>query len=1106
MRFRRFPRTLVLALLTAGTAMAPTRADGQQTGPVAAGAGTPEALAARQPAVSPDGSAIAFSYQGDIFRVPYGGGAATRLTVHEAYEGRPLWSPEGDRIAFQSDRWGNEDLFVMDADGRGMVRVTHHSTDDALGGWTPDGELLFSTERTWAQVEWEAEIHHVPADGGTPDRLLDAVGFAPTSSPDGRFLVFTFGANRTSKVGYTGPADRDLWLHDTADGSYRRLTEYEGNDMRPAWAGERALLFLSDRDGGEAYNLYRLELDDDGAPAGEPTAVTDYAEDGVRGFGVSADGGRVAFERAGSLWTMERGNEPVRLEVRIPQDGHHLDTERETFTSQATEYAVSPDGERVALVVRGEIYLIENETDEGRTVRLTRDAHRDRDVAWTSDSTLVFASDRDGDYDLYRLESADPEQPDPFRSLRHRTVRLTDTDVPEREPVVSPSGDRIAYVRANAGYAAVEGGALMVADLREGVLSNARALLDGWAVPDGVTWSPDGRWLAYSRTNLDFNEEVFVLAADGSEGPVNVSQHPKADVSPVWSADGSKLGFASLRNNGDADVWFAWLREEDWERTAEDWALLEEREEEEAEDTGADGEGEADAGADTVEIDLDRIHERLAQVTSLPGHESDVVISEDGETFYFVTNRDGWKDFGGDQEVWSARWDGTEVERLADGGDDPEGLRLGPEGEHLFLLREGGRLGRIVAEDGEVESLSFAARMEIDHRAERAQIFDEAWRLMERNFYDPGFHGEDWAALRATYRPRALAASTKRDFRTVFNRMLGELNASHLGLYGPDRSETEDEETGLLGVELDPVEDGVRIERVVPRSPADREASRLRAGEVIVAVGGTLVAEVENFYSLLADRVDRRTILAVRSEDGVEREVVIRPTDDLDDELYREWVDERRRLTEEYSDGRLGYIHVEGMNWPSFERFERQLQAAGEGKDGLLVDVRYNGGGWTTDYLLTVLTYPQHAYTVPRGAADDLDRQHADFRDHYPFGERLPQAWWTRPVAALANQNSYSNAEIFSHAFKTLGLGPLVGEPTFGAVISTGGAGLMDGSFVRLPFRGWYVKATDENMEHGPAVPDHVVPRRPDARADGEDAQLRRAVEVLVGQMDGAGS
>lgn len=262
--------------------------------------------------------------------------------------------------------------------------------------------------------------------------------------------------------------------------------------------------------------------------------------------------------------------------------------------------------------------------------------------------------------------------------------------------------------------------------------------------------------------------------------------------------------------------------------------------------------------------------------------------------------------------------------------------------------------------------------------------------------------------------------------------------------------------------------------------------------------------ERRNFYALLADLVDEKTILSVR-RDGCEREVVIRPTGSLNDELYEEWVRERARLTEAYSDGRLGYIHVEGMNWPSFERFERELVAAGEGKDGIVIDVRYNGGGWTTDYLMAVLTVRQHAYTIPRGAASNLEREHERFRDHYPFGERLPLAAWTKPAVALCNASSFSNAEIFSHAFKTLGLGPLVGEPTYGAVISTGGAGLIDGSFVRLPFRGWYVKATDANMENGPAVPDVIIDTRPDSRADGEDEQLRAAVETLLRAIDAAG-
>jgi tricorn protease len=402
------------------------------------------------------------------------------------------------------------------------------------------------------------------------------------------------------------------------------------------------------------------------------------------------------------------------------------------------------------------------------------------------------------------------------------------------------------------------------------------------------------------------------------------------------------------------------------------------------------------------------------------------------------------------------------------------------------------------------ENLPFSARMEIDYTQERAQIFGEAWRVLNAGFYDPNFHGQDWAALSEKYWAWGRRASTSRDFRDVFNMMLGELNASHLGLRGSDRAETQNERTGLLGVEIDPVDSGVRVERVVPNSPADRAASKLEQGDVITAVEGMPVTQGANFYAVLADRVDQRTVLSVRGANGREREVVIRPTGSLFRLLYEEWVADRRDLTERYSGGRLGYIHIQGMNWPSFERFERELVASGNGKDGIVIDVRFNGGGWTTDYLMAVLTVRQHAYTVPRGAADDLATQHTQFRTHYPFGERLPLAAWTKPSIALCNANSFSNAEIFSHAFKHVGLGTLVGEPTFGAVISTGGAGLIDGSFVRLPFRGWFVKATEENMENGPALPDIVIMGRPDDRAAGEDAQLRAAVDELLRQIDGA--
>ena len=294
----------------------------------------------------------------------------------------------------------------------------------------------------------------------------------------------------------------------------------------------------------------------------------------------------------------------------------------------------------------------------------------------------------------------------------------------------------------------------------------------------------------------------------------------------------------------------------------------------------------------------------------------------------------------------------------------------------------------------------------------------------------------------------------------------------------------------------------MEIIHIIPNSPADKIESKLNVGDVINAVDGSIVNVNMNFNSLLINKNDKRTLLDVTDKSGKQREVVIRPASNLRSELYDGWVEEHRKLTDKYSNGRLGYIHIQGMNWPSFERFERELTASGLGKEGIVIDVRFNGGGWTTDYLMTVLTYRQHAYTIPRGAAKNLAKEQKKFINHYPLGERLPFAAWTKPSIAMCNSCSYSNAEIFSHAYKTLGIGKLVGEPTFGAVISTGGRRLIDGSFVRLPFRGWYVKATEKNMEWGPAVPDLVVEESPDARAKNKDEQLKAAVDLLINDID----
>ncbi len=1045
----------------------------------------------RFPALNPDGTEVAFEYQGDIWKVDAGGGLAYRLTVHEGYDAWPQWSPDGQQIAFSGRRYGNYDVFVTGKDGGFPKRLTYHSANDLVSGWTPDREILFTTRRTYAEVEWEQEIYEVSADGGTPFRLMDAMGYMPEMSPDGKYIAFVKGACKIEREDYRGPANKNIWLYNIKNDSYTQLTDFDGNDFLPRWSGNNTLYYISPKSG--RYNIYRLSLDDSGKVQ-QQDQLTDYADDGIRYFSVSRNGNMLAFEKQTGIYLMNTsGGGAEKLNISISADYVFDPVEYKTFSKDISEYSISPNGKYTAFVIRGEVFVTQT-NDKSKTVSITDSPWRDRDVAWLNDSVLLFTSDREGQYELYLAMSSDDSQPDLFKTLKRKLVRLTNTPQEEMNPVVSPDGKKIAYQQ---GY-----GKMIVAEVSDKLrLTHPVVLHEGWATPSGVAWSPDNRWVAYSLVDLDGNDEIYIQAADNSQGPVNVSMHPRGDYSPCWSKDGSKLGFISVRNNGDSDLWFAWLKKADWEKTQQDWEEMDDTDQTKAK--GENKKAKEDAEPEPMQIDLDGIYERLVQVTSLPGNESDLVISDDGETFFFVTNRNSRQSFRAESDLYSIKWNGKDMKALTHNNSRPYAVSMAPDGKQLYMLRSGGRLYGMNIKTDKMEPVAFSAHMRIDYAAERKQIFEEAWRSLNERFYDPNFHGQDWKALKKKYEPWAMKASTYYDFRDITNFMLGQLNASHMDLRGGHgRYETESERTGRLGIEVKPVKNGVEVTDVVIETPADKTASKLNAGDVIRGVDGQQIDNSVNFWSLFTDAAGREMLLQVEDPAGAVREVVIRPVASIGRDLYNDWVESRKKLTDRYSNGRLGYIHIQGMNWSSFERFERELAASGQGKEGIVIDVRYNGGGWTTDYLMAVLNVDQHAYCVPRGAADNLQKEHKEFRKHYPFGERLPFYAWNRPSVALCNSNSYSNAEIFSHAYKTLGLGTLVGTPTFGAVISTGANGLLDNSYIRLPFRAWYVEATDENMEHGPAVPDIIVHNAPGSRAKDTDAQLKKAVEVLLKQID----
>ncbi|MEO9967430.1 MAG: S41 family peptidase [Reichenbachiella sp.] len=1053
------------------------------------------------PALSPDGQQIAFSYQGDIWTSSIDGSSPRRITIHEGYETRPIWSPDGKGLVFSSDRNGNNDVFFVDLNGGIPKQLTFSSASDSPSDITSDGKVLFSGNRNYHRIEWDNEIHTVSLKGGTPYRYLDALGFYATQSPNGRFVAFVKGSCRDERETYDGPANTDLWLYDSQSKSYTQLTTSSRNDIYPRWGNDQTLYFQSARSG--KYNVHQMTLTDAGKPTGNIEAITSFIDQGINSFTIG-DGGRTLLLMQGDNLISVNINtkQQTAVNMSIGSDYRFDQIERKSYSKNVDQIIPSPSGDYSALVIRGEIFITENDKERSKTVNVSNSSYRDLEPQWVNDSTLIFLSDRGGNYDIYAVRSADTKEGDLFKTLKLDVSKVTNTPEEESDLYVSPDLKSLAFRRGT--------GKLITSTLSDkGFISNETILLDGWAQPYGIAWSPDSKWLAYSKEDLYFNEEVYIHKADGSKNPVNISMHPRLDSNPCWSPDGSKLVFTSARSNGDYDIWFLWLKKADWEKSADEWEYEEEEPAEPSASKTSDKkkkgteEEKKDDGPKPIKIDFEDIHERLVQVTSFYGNEIDPLVSKDGKTIYYTTSSSGWgKPAKVEVDLYKISWDKKDHTAITTGGEKPSAMVMDSKNEYIYASMSGGKPARFKLSSDKKESLPISAKLNIDFKEELNQIFEEAWQALNAGFYDPNFHGLDFNQLKEIYKPLAMKASTREDFNRVFNQMLGQINASHMGLYRGDlRKDLQNTKTGLIGVELKPVADGVQIIGKLPQMPADREISSLTIDEVITAVDGTRITPETNYYDLMNETVGERVLLTVKNASGQSREVEIRPVSSNSSAKYKAWLREKKKLVDAYSGGQLGYIHIQAMGWASFEEFERELSAAGYGKKGIVIDVRFNGGGWTTDHLMAILNVKQHAYTVPRGATDNLD-SHAEFKDYYPYSERLPFPAWTKPSIALCNESSYSNAEIFSHAYKHLGIGTLVGKPTFGAVISTSGRTLIDGSLIRLPFRGWYVKATEENMEWGPAVPDLILDNAPDERSRQEDSQLKKAVEQLLSEME----
>ena len=486
----------------------------------------------RYPSPSPDGSMIAFSYGGDIWIANTGTNAiARRITVHEAYDYRPVWSPDGSRIAFASDRTGDNNVFVVDTVTLKPVQLTFHQRPDAPVDWTPDGtEVIFVSARDLSPRRIPTP-YHVKADRSVrPAKLWPVMSMDVRLSPDGRTVAFVRGYERWWRKGYKGSNNYNIWLYDLESGEYKQITKSTNPEYTPMWSADgKSIYYLAEE--SKTANIYRMAAD-----GSDAVRLTDFSEDGARWARISADGGTIAFERGCGIYLLNTTSGAIsRFRPRLPGDSHENNIERLTLSRGADDFAINADNSQAAVTVRGELVALEN-AEDGYNNPLNNTPARESDPVWLPDSTsLLYVSDKTGNRDIYLIKSTDKNK-ELFRALKYESIPLTDSPEEEYSPQPSPDGKRIAYLSSR--------GDLMVMNI-DG--SNKKKLVDNF-YEITFDWSPDSRWIAYSSNDIEFNEDVWIIDVEGKNKPYNVSSHPDSDVQPAFSRDGGKLAFLSRRN------------------------------------------------------------------------------------------------------------------------------------------------------------------------------------------------------------------------------------------------------------------------------------------------------------------------------------------------------------------------------------------------------------------------------------------------------------------------------------------------------------------------------------------------------------------------------
>lgn len=1056
----------------------------------------------RYPAVSPDGQSILFCYQGDIFRVAASGGSAVPLTISDSYDYAPVWSPDGAMVAFASDRYGNFDVFVMPSTGGEARRLTYHSGNDVPSAFTADGRgVLFTATRQDRETNVQfptgtfPELYSAPVSGGEAALVLTQPAIAATVNPAGDKIIYydQKGYEDKWRKHHTSSIARDIWVYDLKTKKNAKITTFAGEDRDPVFdADGDTFYYLSEQNG--SFNVYRSSL----SRLAESTAVTSFSRNPVR-FLTRSKNGVLCFGYDGEIYTKAGEAAPVKVAVRIAQDGRGILVQNVPVQGGVTEMRLSPNGKEIAYVFRGEVFV--GSVEGGVTKRVTDTPWQERSVSFSPDGrTLVYAAEKDNNWNVYATTIVRKEEPYFYASTVLKEDAVIATAAEEYQPAFSPDGKEVAYLEDRV--------VLKVVNLAS---KETRTILPAefnYSYSDGdqsYRWSPDGKWflVGFGYVRL-FTPQVGLVSSDGKGKVINLTRSGFANYDPRWGMDGAMAYFGSTRegsinlagNSVTMDISALFFTREAYDRfllSKEDFALLKEQEDkakDEKEKAEKDKEKDAkgkekdavkkDEKPKDIVVELENIEDRKVRLTIASADIADVALTETGDKLFYLAG------FEKGYDLWVTETRTKDTKLFAKLGARNAAMELSADGKALFVLAEG-RVTKIDPESGKMEPVAIAGEMALDQAAEKAYMFDHMWRQEKQKFLVADLFGTDWDYYYGVYKKYLPYITNNYDYAEMVSEMLGELNGSHTGCrYSGPQTPTGDA-TASLGIFLDydfpgP---GVKVAQIVAGGPLDKAALKIRAGHVIEKIDGQALDGSEDHYRFLNRKAGRLTLLSVFDPATQKRwEEAVKPVS-LGQEnalLYQRWVKARRAETERLSGGRVGYVHVRSMGDSSMRTVVEEVLGLSVDKDALIVDTRFNGGGNLHDQLADFLSGRKVFDIVPRGQLIGYE----------------PDNKWIKPSIVLMGEDNYSDAHLFPVEYKIRGLGKTLGMPVPGTGTFVWWERQIDPTLVfGIPQGGW--RMPDGRLcENNQLEPDILVKNDPDVMSAGRDEQIEAAVRELL--------